>query len=167
MGRSLNIKNLLPRKNAATKQGYYKIIYPEKYVGDYSKIIFRSSWEQKFATFCDINAQVVKWSSESIQIPYLHPIQNKTCIYNLDFYMKVRQADGTFTEFIIEVKPSKKLEKPTLPTSRLTEKRILAHNEQMKEYAINMHKFQTAKKWAEDRGWQFMIVTEKFLYGNQ
>jgi len=164
MSRSLNIKNLVPRKNAATKQGYYHIIYPEKYIGDYNRIIFRSSWEQRFCTYCDVNSKVIKWSSETIQVPYLHPITNKISTYNLDFYMKALQEDGSYKEFIIEVKPSKQLEKPILPETRVNEKRILAHNDQMKTYIINMHKFQAAKLWAEGRGWEFMIVTEHFLY---
>lgn len=164
MGRSLNIKNLVPRKDSGYRQGYYTVHNIEKYVGDVSKVIYRSSWEKKMMTFCDMNERIVKWSSETIQVPYFNPVENATKTYNLDFYFQVRQDDGSVKNIIGEVKPAKKLEKPVLPNSRLTEKRIEAHNYQMKEYVINVYKFQAAKKWAEDRGWEFMIITEHFLY---
>jgi|694.fasta_scaffold16082_3 hypothetical protein len=164
MSRRLNIKNLTPRKDSGYRQGYFTPIRPEKYIGDPGKIIYRSSWEKKFMTFCDINEKVICWSSETIQVPYLNPIENSTKIYNLDFYFKVREEDGSFKEYIAEIKPSKKLEKPVLPNTRLTEKRVEAHNYQMKEYLTNIYKFQAAKQWAEERNWEFMIVTEKFLY---
>ena len=163
MARKLDIKNLVPRKNAATKQGYYTPMNPQKYIGDPKKIIYRSGWEKKFCTFCDINDHVLAWSSETIQVPYLHPIDNVIRPYNVDFYMKVRKEEG-IVEYIVEVKPAKKLIKPELPKTRLNEKRINAHIEQSKEYLINMHKFSAAQKWAKDRGWEFIIVTEKFLY---
>jgi hypothetical protein len=164
MARKLDIKNLVPRKNSGYRQGYFKPIYPEKYVGDSGKIIYRSSWEKKFMTFCDVNEKVVAWASETIQVPYLSPIDGAVKTYNLDFYFKVREEDGSCKDYIAEIKPAKKLEKPVLPNSRLTEKRVEAHNYQMKEYITNMYKFQAAKQWAEERGWEFMLITENFLY---
>lgn len=164
MARKLNIKNLTPRKDSGYRQGYFRPINPNKYVGDTSKIIYRSSWEKKFMVFCDVNEKVVAWNSESIQVPYLNPIENAVRTYNLDFYFKVREEDGTYKDYIAEIKPAKKLEKPILPTTRLTEKRVEAHTYQMKEYIINMHKFQAAQQWATERGWEFMLITEKFLF---
>jgi hypothetical protein len=164
MARKLDIKNLVPRKNGMYRQGYFKAVNPQKYIGDPGKIIFRSAWEKRFATYCDVNEKVVAWSSESVQVPYHNPVDHTQKIYNLDFYLKVRQPDGTDKHFIAEVKPAKKLVKPVLPATRLTEKRVNAHILQMKEYAVNMYKFQAAKEWAEARGWEFIIVTENFLF---
>lgn len=164
MARSLNIKNLVPRKNGMYKQGYFKPTNPHKYVGDPSKIIFRSSWEKRFATYCDVNDRIVAWSSETIQIPYHNPVEGVMKTYNLDYYIKVKRDDGTLKEYIVEVKPVKKLEKPELPQGRITEKRMNDHIYQMKEYAVNMYKFQAAKEWAASRGWEFIVVTENFLF---
>ena len=165
MARKFNIKDLVPRKNSTTKSGYYQVLNLSKYVGDPGKVIYRSSWEFRFCRFCDSNPNVLAWSSETIRVPYAHPIYGDTRTYNVDFYMKVKKEDGTIIDYIVEVKPAKKLLKPQLPKSHLTEKRMLAHNTQMQEYLINMHKFEAAKKWAADRKWQFIIVTEQFLYG--
>jgi hypothetical protein len=163
MGRKLNIKDLAPRKNASTRQGYYKLINLEKYIGDPSRIIYRSGWEKKFATFCDLNERVLTWSSETIQVPYHNPIDNCIKTYNIDFYLKIKKDNGAIKEYIAEVKPSKKLLKPEL-SGKINEKRMNAHIEQTKEYLINMYKFEAAKKWAADRNWEFIIITENFLF---
>ena len=163
MGRSLFIKNLVPRKNGHYRQGYFIPDFPEKYLGDRNKIIFRSGYELKFAKFCDLNSKILKWSSETIQVPYHHPIENKIKNYNIDFFIKVLQDDGSTKDYIVEVKPQKKLQKPILE-GRKTQKKLESHLYQMKEYLINLEKFTAAKKWAQDRGWEFIIVTEKFLF---
>jgi len=165
MARRLDIKNLVPRKNGPYRQGYYQAINPEKYVGDFGKIIFRSAWERRFCIFCDTNPAVIAWSSETIQIQYIDPIDQRMKPYNVDFYMKIKR-DGAEVNYIIEVKPAKKLLKPEIKEKRISEKRMNAHIVQTKEYIVNMHKFEAAKKWAKDRGWEFLVVTENFLYGN-
>ena len=165
MARSLNIKNLVPRKDSPYRQGYYKLINPTKYIGDPNKIIFRSSWEKKFAIYCDTNPQIVVWSSEPMAIPYLHPIDATMKPYNVDFYIKIQKGENHFEQFLVEVKPSRQLQKPNSPsTKRLTEKKLIAYNEQLKTYLINLAKFKAAKEYAETRGWKFVVVTETFIF---
>ena len=164
MARKLNIKNLVPRKNGHFRQGYFVPCYPEKYIGDANKIIFRSGYEHKFATFCDTNDGVIAWSSETVQVPYVHPIEKIVRPYNIDFYVKIRQQDNTYKEYIVEVKPAKQLKAPQAPTGAVNEKRILAYHTQVKNYLINLAKFNAAKAYAKDRGWEFVVVTEVFLF---
>ncbi len=163
MGRRLNIKNLVPRKDAQYRQGYYQLINPAKYVGDPSKIIFRSGWEKRFATYCDVNERILKWSSEPLQIPYLHPVDGVMKPYNVDFYVKVKSGDET-KEFIVEVKPAKQLKPPVRPSGRITEKRMNDYTSQMTTYLTNLAKFQAAREYARSRGWEFVIVTEHFIF---
>jgi hypothetical protein len=100
-------KNNLPKKNSRTKNGYYKPIFPEKYVGDLNKIIYRSDWERKFMSFMDRHPDVVNWSSEPEPgIPYLDPISMRERTYFPDFLMK-RKTESGFEIFLIEVKPKK------------------------------------------------------------
>lgn len=164
MKRKLNIKNLTPRKDSRHKQGYYKLVNPEKYIGDPHKIIFRSSWEQRFATYCDNNERIVKWSSEPLEIPYLNPLSRTVKPYNVDFYVKLQRSENEFEEFIVEVKPQKFLKEPNKPKGRISEKKLNSYNEAMKAYIINIAKFDAAKKWASERGWEFIVVTEKFIF---
>ncbi len=163
MARRLNIKNLVPRKGAEYRQGYYKLINPSKYIGDPEKIIFRSSWEKKFATYCDLNERVISWSSEPFPIPYFNPIDNVTRPYNVDFYVKVQNGEG-YSEYIVEVKPSRQLKRPVQPTGKVSPKRLESYNNAMKTYIVNAHKFQAAKEFAKGRGWQFVVVTENFIF---
>lgn len=69
-------------------QGLYKPRHPEKYKGDVSNIVYRSSWELQFMNFCDSSPAVIEWSSEEIAIPYVKPTDNKVHHYFLDFWMK-------------------------------------------------------------------------------
>ena len=52
----------------------------EKYVGT-KMPTYRSSWEQAFMRLCDEHPNVYKWASESIRIPYRHPLTGKYTIY--------------------------------------------------------------------------------------
>jgi len=164
MARSLNIKDLVPRKNSPYKQGYYTLQNLNKYIGDPGKIIYRSAWEKTFCIFCDLNTQVIAWSSEPIRIPYQHPILNVQKPYNVDFYFKIKKTDNIIKEYIAEVKPAKKIKKPEMPPGNVTQKRLNGYIAQMQEYSINMFKFKAAQEWAIQRGWEFILITENFLY---
>ena len=161
--RSLNIKNLVPRKNGPYRQGYYQLLNPVKYIGDPNKIIFRSSWEKKFAIYCDTDERILHWASEPIAIPYLNPVLGEMKPYNIDFYIKVKHEDS-YKEYLVEVKPSRQLQPPVKPTGIITVKRMTAYTEQLKIYLTNLAKFNAAKTYAESRGWKFIVVTEFFIF---
>ncbi len=163
MNRKLKIKDLAPRANSVYKQGYYHLFNSNKYIGDPAKVIFRSSYEQKFASYCDLNDRVIAWSSEPFEIKYMHPIQKKIKPYNVDFYVKIQTGEDTFNEYLVEVKPLRQLQPPSKPVKRLTEKKMTAYTNQLKTYMINLAKFDAAKTFANNRGWEFIVVTEKFL----
>jgi hypothetical protein len=162
--RRLNIKNLVPRKDSQYKQGYYNLVNLAKYIGDPNKIIFRSSWERKFAVYCDSNDRIVAWSSEPLQIPYMHPIEREIKPYNVDFYVKLQLGENLYRDFLVEVTPSRQLKQPIKPTGRVTEKRMTAYTEQMKAYLINVAKFNAAQQYATSKGWEFIVVTESFIF---
>ena len=86
-------------------RGKYKPMNPKKYKGDSSQVIYRSLWERKLMVYCDKNNSVVEWGSEEIIIPYVSPKDGRVHRYFPDFYMKVKQTNGTYKKFIIEVKP--------------------------------------------------------------
>ena len=163
MRTKLNIKNLTPRKDSLYRQGYYQPANPQKYIGDLNKIIFRSSYEKRFATYCDYNERILAWSSEPIQIPYLNPIDGVIKPYNVDFYVKIK-TENSYSEYLVEVKPSRQLNQPNAPIGKITEKRMISYMNAMKSYLVNLAKFKAAKQYAESRGWQFIVVTESMLF---
>ena len=102
-------------------KGKFKPKNPEKYVGDTSNIVYRSSWELKFMIYCDTNPNVLQYASEEIFIPYVSPVDNKVHRYFPDFLMKVKKADGSISKILVEVKP-KSQTKPPVPGKRKTKK---------------------------------------------
>ena len=60
--------------------------YPDKYIGKKTPT-YRSSWEWAFMNFCDNNPSIINWASESIKIPYRHPLTGKQTIYVPDFFI--------------------------------------------------------------------------------
>lgn len=128
-------------------------MFPEKYAGDPSNIIMRSSWETRFAIWCDKNPQIVKWSSEETVIPYVSPMDGRVHRYFVDF--KIQTVNNK--TYLVEIKPKKQ----TLPPegSRKTKKFLM----EASTYLVNQAKWEYAKKYAKDRNWEFIVITEQEL----
>jgi hypothetical protein len=157
------IQDFLKPQKGRVQQGYFKPHHPEKYKGDASAIIYRSSWELKFLQYCDQNDAVVEYAAEPVGIAYFNPILKKPATYWIDCYMKTKGRDGTVTKWLIEVKPNKYLEKPQ-PPARLTESQMLSFARHAKAYIINSAKFEAAKDYAANNNMKFGIITENFLF---
>ena len=139
-------------------KGKYKPSFPEKYKGDPTNIIYRSLWERKFCVYCDTNERILEWSSEEKYIPYRSPIDGKIHRYFPDFLIKVKESNGSIKKYMIEIKPSKQTVPPQKP-QRQTKKYI----SEVYEYAKNQSKWEAAKDWCADRGYEFKIITEHEL----
>lgn len=136
----------------------YKPINPKKYVGDPTNIIMRSSWETRFAIWCDKNPSVLKWNSEETIVPYISPVDNRAHRYFIDFKIQVRTTDGSTKTYLVEIKPDYQTRPPVAP-SRKTKKFL---NEVM-TWGVNEAKWKAATQYAHDRGWEFIILTENHL----
>ena len=139
-------------------KGKYKPSYPEKYNGDPTNIIYRSLWERKFCVYCDTNEKIIEWSSEEKCIPYRSPVDGKIHRYFPDFLIKVKESNGSTKKYMIEIKPSKQTIPPPKP-KRQTQKYIA----EVYEYAKNQSKWEAAKEWCADRGYEFKVITEHEL----
>jgi hypothetical protein len=131
---------------------------PQKYAGDPTVIFMRSSWETRFALWCDHNPNVVKWVSEEIVIPYRCPTDNKIHRYFVDFKIQIKDKDGNIKTYLIEVKPSKQLVPPEYP-GRKTQRYLV----ESAMFIKNQAKWSAAKSYASDRKWEFKIITEHEL----
>ena len=140
-------------------RGKYYPSFPRKYKGDPTNIIYRSLWERKFMVYCDKNQNILEWASEEIAIPYRSPIDNRVHRYFPDFYMKVRQANGSTKKFIIEVKPKSQCKQPVKNPKRRTTKWF----NEVKTFAINQAKWKSAREFCEDKGMEFKIFTEDHI----
>jgi hypothetical protein len=129
-------------------------VFPEKYTGDPTNIIMRSSWETRFASWCDKNPSVLKWSSEETIIPYRCPTDNRIHRYYVDFKIQV----STGKVYLVEVKPAKQCEPPVFPGKRT--QRYLTES---LTFIKNQAKWKAATEFSKDRGWEFKIITEHEL----
>lgn len=136
----------------------YTPIFPEKYTGDPTNIIMRSSWETRFASWCDKNPNIVKWCSEETVIPYRCPTDNRIHRYFVDFRVQVKDRNGNLKTYLVEVKPEKQTKPPEYPGKRT--KRYLVES---MTYMKNRAKWESAINYAKDRGWEFKIITEHEL----
>jgi hypothetical protein len=58
-------------------QNFYTPTNPQKYIGDLTNIVYRSSYELRSFRWCDSNPSILEWSSESIIIKYFDPTTQK------------------------------------------------------------------------------------------
>ena len=139
-------------------RGKYRPKSPNKYNGDPTNIVYRSSWELRLMNWLDSNHNVIKWSSEEVVVPYKHPITGRWHRYFPDFMAVIKDKNGTNNTYMIEVKPKKQVDPPEKNT-KIT-KRYL---QEVQTYAINSYKWKYAKEYCKDRNWIFIVITEKEL----
>lgn len=146
-------------------KGRFKPTNPEKYKGDPTKITYRSMWEFKFFRFVDLHPDVIWWQSEEIAIPYLSPIDNKMHRYFPDVILKKKTGPDKYETVMIEIKPQKQTTPPDIskrnntPSGRISRRYV----NEAKTYGINEAKWIAARKYCDQRGWKFEIMTEKHL----
>lgn len=130
---------------------------PNKYRGNPTNIICRSSWERVMCKWCDDNDSVLKWASEEVRIRYYDPVSKKNRTYFPDFWIRVRRSDGLIYEEIIEVKPQRQVDGPPIRPKRKTRS---WYNE-VATYATNQAKWISASQFCEDNGMNFRLLTEQ------
>ena len=133
-------------------QGVYKVTNPLKYVGK-REPRYRSGWELAFMRFLDSNDHILQWASESIVIPYRHPLTGKMTNYVPDFLITYRTRDNRMCAEVIEIKPKKQ----SLLESKMNDRdRAIV--------AVNYCKWDAATKWAKAQGLRFRVVTEDDIF---
>lgn len=139
-------------------KGYFKPRFPNKYKGDPTNIVYRSSWEFKLMTWLDNHPDILQWGSEELYIPYVSPIDGRYHRYFPDFFVKKRNMNGSIETLLIEVKPYKQ----TIPPKTQTKKTKKYINE-VYTWGINSSKWKAAEEYCKDRMWRFVVMTEKDL----
>jgi len=118
------------------QSGEYKPINEEKFFviknkQNSGKIKYRSSWELKFMLWCDKNDNITKVLSEGVKIPYID-VDGKSRNYFPDFVIEYHGK-----RLLIEIKPK----------SQTTD-------------GTNLRKFESARKFCEQRNMEFVVLTE-------
>ena len=135
--------------------GIFVPTQPQKYIGKHNPK-YRSGWEFTFMQFCDKNKNVIQWSSESIIIPYIHPLTGKRTNYIPDFLVVYENKHGQQKAEIVEIKPKKQ----SLIESKVANARDRA------VVAINHAKWASAMAFCKQNGLTFRVITEDDLFRN-
>lgn len=158
------MKQLNANKNY--HQGYFIPKNLDKYKGDINDgIIYRSSWEQKFMTYCDLNPSVRFWSSETAVIPYFNPIDQKMHKYYVDFWLMTSTPTGVIKKYLVEIKPSSQLvkPKPLVEGKKYKKTQLKSFEWAMVEFIKNSAKWAAATEFCKQYDMKFIVVTEKEL----
>jgi hypothetical protein len=102
---------------------------------------------------CDKHPNVLQWASESIKIPYQHPLTGKWHQYIPDFFIIFLDKAGKKHGEIIEIKPMSQSSAATAKTKRDQE-----------AWLINQAKWTAAIAWCKKQGLHFRVMTEAQLY---
>lgn len=138
--------------------GTFRPRNPNKYIGDHTNIIYRSSWECRLMDWFDRNPNVISWASEEVTVPYKSPVDGKFHRYFPDFVVKIREQSGKTKTMMIEVKPKKQTMEP--PMQRRVTKQYI---NEVATWGINQSKWKAATEYCLDRGWEFKLMTEEHL----
>lgn len=106
--------------------------------------------------WCDQNPVIITWGSENITIPYVSPIDGKVHRYYPDFMLRVSE-NGTDRIIIVEIKPESQVAPP------ISKRRTRGTLEAQKTYLVNQAKWKAAQIWAEEKNFEFRVLTEKHL----
>lgn len=138
-----------------TDKGIFTPKNPQKYMGDPTRIQYRSSWELTTFMFLDNHPSCIGWLSEGLSIPYRNPLTGRWTMYVPDILAVYVDKNGKQHCDLIEIKPLK--ETPGYKAKRLDEHTKLTQ-------AINAAKWQAATQYAAKRGWTFRVLTEEDLF---
>ena len=135
-------------------KGRYTIQNKKKYLGDPSKVVYRSLWERNAFRWCENNNKVRAWSSEEIVVPYKCSVDKKLHRYFVDLYVEMTNGKT----YLVEIKPKKETQPPKQP-KRKTKRYI---NEVL-TFSKNQDKWEAADQYARHKGWKFQVWTEETL----
>lgn len=135
-------------------QGEFTPTNPSKYIGKYP-ITYRSSWELSLMRVLDNHPNVTQWASESISIPYEHPLTGKWTFYIPDFLIVFTDKTGKKRAEVVEVKPAKEAMVERAKSKK--DKLVLA---------VNQAKWKAAIAWCHKNGLTFKVLTEEQMFHN-
>jgi hypothetical protein len=135
--------------------GIYTPKHPEKYIGNH-KPRWRSSWEMTMMMFLDTNKNIIYWASESIRIPYKHPITGKPTIYVPDFFVVYQNKYGKNVAEVVEIKPKKQ---------SIIESKVSSAKDKL-IVIINHAKWKACSAYCKANGFGFRVLTESDLFMN-
>jgi hypothetical protein len=158
---TFNIKNMKPQKNSPHEQGYYSVINTKKYIGDLTKVIYRSSYERIFYHSLDVDPSVIYWCVEpqQLRIRYWNPTKKRFSHYYPDAFCLKKVGDRE-VKCLIEIKPKSKLIKPK-PPKVSDPKKNAQYLRRLSEYNVIDAKRKASVEYCKMKGMEYIFITER------
>lgn len=160
--------------NRVYKTGDYKLINPGKYKGSKAPK-YKSSFEERIFWWCDVNENIIEWSYEAYPIQYIFEGDRTWTDYEKsladrishryypDIFIKVKDNQDKFINYILEIKPYSQTVKPVEPKKK-TKKALAKYENALTEFLKNAKKWEAAEKFSKERGMVFKVLTERNLF---
>lgn len=148
-------------RSGGYQQGRFEPINPEKYIGN-TPILYLSSWEYRLFIRLDQNPSVIRWSANTVKIPYVFCGDHRSHTYLIDAYVEMKSGEG-IRKILIEIKPDQQCYKPEPPKIN-SAKALKNYREKCLDFVKNQNKWQTAWHYARANGMLFYVLTEKGSY---
>jgi hypothetical protein len=145
--------------NKNYRQGIYEVQNKDKYLGDKNPR-YLSSYEYRIFRYCDMHKDVLKWGSENVVVPYWNPVKERKARYMVDMYIEYRDKYGNIHKELLEIKPKTQ----TQPPKKGGRKKESTRQLEEATWIQNTAKWEAAKKYADERGWKFRLITEDNLF---
>lgn len=148
------------------KQGWYRLKNPSKflkpldeYMNSYvdGYVNFKSSLEEKAFKYQDMQSNIIQWSIEPFQIPYLKPSTGKIHRYYVD--MVIITPDK---KYLVEIKPKSQTAPPKPPKTQ-TLRSVKRYHSDLQTFKINQSKWDAQVQFQKEHGFEFIIFTENEL----
>jgi len=140
-----------------TEHNFFNVANKSKFLGS-SNPIYRSSWEKRIMTFCDINERVKRWGYEYVTIPY-YGGDGKQHRYIIDFYIEILDNSNKLRKCLVEVKPMKDSVKPKPPKVN-NRKAMFRYIYELNTFKKNTNKWNAARMFCESKNLEFHVLTE-------
>jgi len=102
--------------------------------------------------WCDNTDNVLRWSSETIKVPYYDTVKKKQRLYYVDNYVEI--LEGTkVKKYLIELKDHKETKKPD-PRSKKKKATLVMEQSQ---WITNCCKWKSCKAFAEKNDMEFLL----------
>ena len=99
---------------------------------------------------CDTSSSIIKWNSEDVVVSYISPKDGKPHRYFVDFWIKYIDKQGNTKTALVEVKPFHQ----TVPPKKKDDIKSMVL------YAVNLAKWEAAKKVADASNCEWMLLHE-------
>ena len=96
----------------------------------------------------------LQWASESIKIPYKHPLNGKFSVYVPDFFIAYVDKNGRQHADVIEIKPENQTKMESVGRNRYNQAQLI----------INQAKWKSARLWCKNRGFSFKVINEADIF---